>query len=128
MQDYNSPQLEVVRGLEKVSHQIGELANRLTSIESGQKGFWAREWPDVIRELQRNSTKIIEIEMELARLKTKIAISGAVVVFILTSAVTISTAYIGQKSERKERLLYDLLEEIKGDQNEHRLHNPKNIK
>ena len=99
--------------IDKIFEKIDAMAEKLISMESSQEGFWSRDWPSIMTKINDNSTRVATIELDLAKLKTKIAISGIIVFFILTSAVTLSTAYLATKSNEKEKIIINLIEELK---------------
>jgi hypothetical protein len=50
--------------------------------------FWDSTWPEVIEKMDGNSTRIAELEVELARIKTMVLVWGTVITALLGSFVT----------------------------------------
>ena len=52
--------------------------------------FWGTTWPDIIVKIDGNSTKIATLEVEIAKIKTKVLVWGS----ILTAAIALSIPFI----------------------------------
>jgi len=103
---------EFMKLFDKIFVKIDTVMQRLSSLEASQTGFWGRDWPSVMRTVTDNQTRIAAMELELGKLKTKIAISGAIVVFALTSIVAISASYISNKASVDTKTLQILVNEL----------------
>tara|TARA_R110000822_G_scaffold109836_1_gene239824 strand:- start:354 stop:662 length:309 start_codon:yes stop_codon:yes gene_type:complete len=59
--------------------------------------FWGDTWPDVIQKIELNSTRIASLEVELAKIKTKVLVWGSILTTMLTISIPFITYYIDKK-------------------------------
>jgi len=56
--------------------------------------FWSATWPAIIEKMDNNSTKIVEIEVALARVKTTVMIWGTFLAGLIAVAVPLIVVYL----------------------------------
>lgn len=56
--------------------------------------FWGSTWPDVVEKIDRNSTKIATLEIELAKIKTKVLVWGSIITVLVALSVPFITYYL----------------------------------
>ena len=78
---------------------MAELAAQRIAEENHQRNierFWGQTWPDVIEKLDKNATKIAEMEVTVAELRTKMVIwGGALTVGVPILAIFLENLKIG---------------------------------
>ena len=70
-----------------------DAARNNTREENHQKNidrFWRATWPDIIVKIDGNSTKIATLDVDIAKIKTKVLVWGSV----LTAAIALSIPFI----------------------------------
>ena len=77
-----------------------DAAKNNTRDENLQKNidrFWRTTWPDVIVRIDGNSTKIATLEVEIAKIKTKVLVWGSVLTAAMALSIPFITYYLDKK-------------------------------
>ena len=59
--------------------------------------FWGSTWPDVVEKIDQNSTKIATLEIELAKIKTKVLVWGSVLTVMVALSVPFITYFLDKE-------------------------------
>jgi hypothetical protein len=59
--------------------------------------FWDSTWPEVIEKIDGNSTKIVTLEVDIARIKTMVMLWGSLVTVLVALSVPFITYFLDKK-------------------------------
>ena len=75
---------------------IGKLQTHSENHQDTMERFWSRTWPGVVEKLDSNNTRIAQIEVDLAKIKTTVLLWGS----FITSLIAISIPFISYLLEK----------------------------
>ena len=83
--------------MERIIHKLDDIVTRLAKVESGfdttralMDRFYERDFAPLIAIISENQKRIVRMEIEIAKLKTKIAIWGSLGVIIGSTIISIA--------------------------------------
>jgi len=59
--------------------------------------FWGSTWPDVVEKIDGNSTKIATLEVEIAKIKTKVMVWGSLITVLVALSIPFITYYLDKE-------------------------------
>lgn len=59
--------------------------------------FWRSTWPEVIVKIDGNSTRIATLEVDIAKIKTKVLVWGSVITAAIALSIPFITYYLDKK-------------------------------
>ena len=87
--------LRLENKIDSISERIAHVESTIDSWKSSVDRFYQKDFAHVLKTINSNQAKIVEIELELAKLKTKIAVWGTIGITIGSALVNVVIKQIG---------------------------------